>query len=114
MIDKLPPLDGTTIKMGELYDTADRRSDPLSVALLIVSFLCTFFLKRSVFQNRNVSERWTYPDAGDQAVSVVFSRGIAGERRVISLAGDNEFVMSDEQNFIILVLIQWTPELLQN
>lgn len=38
------------------------------------------------------------------AVSVVFTSGALQERARYQLGGDNEFVMSDEQNFIILVL----------
>ena len=79
MIDKLPPLDGTTIKW-ENY-TILRTEDLIlwSVALLIV-VLMYVFLKRSVFQNRNVSERWTYPDAVDHGSQrSIYQRGIAGE-----------------------------------
>ena len=66
--------------MGELYDTADRRSDPLECCFADRRSYVRFSEKRSVFQNRNVSERWTYPDAVDHGSQrSIYQRGIAGE-----------------------------------
>mgnify|MGYP006950587654 FL=1 len=104
MIDKLPPLDGTTIKW-ENY-TILRTEDLIlwSVALLIV-VLMYVFLKKDLF-----SRTVMYLSGGltlmllITAVSVVFTSGALQERARYQLGGDNEFVMSDEQNFIILVL----------
>ena len=104
MIDKLPPLDGTTIKW-ENY-TILRTEDLIlwSVALLIV-VLMYVFLKKDLF-----SRTVMYLSGGltlmllITAVSVVFTSGALQERARYQLGGDNEVVMSDEQNFIILVL----------
>ena len=78
MIDKLPPLDGTTIKW-ENY-TILRTEDPLECCFADRRSYVRFSEKRSVFQNRNVSERWTYPDAVDHGSQrSIYQRGIAGE-----------------------------------
>ncbi len=104
LIKNLPPLDGTAINW-ENY-TILRTEDLIlwGIALLIVVLMCVF-LKKDLF-----SRTVMYLSGGltlmllITAVSVVLTSGALQERARYQIGGDNEFVMSDEQNFVILVL----------
>lgn len=104
LVKNLPPLDGTTIDW-ESYKVL--RTEDLvlwGIGLLIV-VLMLIFLKKDLF-----SKTVMYLSGGltlmllITAVSVVITSGALQERARYQIGGDNEFVMSDDQNFIILVL----------
>lgn len=104
LVKNLPPLDGTTIDW-ESY-TVLRTEDLVlwGIGLLIV-VLMFIFLKKDL-----LSKTVMYLSGGltlmllITAVSVAFTSGALQERAHYQIGGDNEFVMSDDQNFIILVL----------
>lgn len=104
LIKNLPPLDGTTINWDNY--TVLRTEDLIlwGTGLAAVVLLCVF-LKKERF-NKTVM----YFSGGltlmllITAVSVVFTSGALQEKKNYQIGADHEFVMSEEQNFVILLL----------
>ena len=104
LVKNLPPLDGTTIDW-DCY-TVLRTEDIIlwGIGLLVV-VLMFIFLKKDL-----LSRAVMYLSGGltlmllITAVSVVFTSGALQERARYQIGGDNQFALSEDQNFIILVL----------
>ena len=104
LVKNLPPLDGTTIDWEDY--TVLRTEDLILWGIgLVVVVLLYIFLKKDL-----LSKTVMYLSGGltlmllITAVSVVFTSGALQERDHYQIGADNEFAVSGEQNFIILVL----------
>lgn len=104
LVKNLPPLDGTSIRWEEY--TALRTEDFVlwGVGLVIV-VLMYIFLKKDL-----LSRAVMYLSGGltlmllITAVSVVFTSGALEEKVHYQYGADKQFVMSEDQNFVILLL----------
>lgn len=104
LVKNLPPLDGTTIDWDSY--TVLRTEDLVlwGIGLLVV-VLMFIFLKKDL-----LSKTVMYLSGGltlmllITAVSVAFTSGALQERARYQIGGDEQFAVSEDQNFIILVL----------
>ena len=100
----LPPLDGTTIEWEKytVLRTEDFVLWGIGVFIVVLMFI---FLKKELF-----SKTVMYLSGGltlmllITAVSVVITGGALKEKTQYQIGADNEFVMSEKQNFVILLL----------
>ena len=104
LVKNLPPLDGTSIQWEEY--TVLRTEDFVLWGIgLIVVVLMYIFLKKDM-----LSKTVMYLSGGltlmllITAVSVVFTSGALQEKVHYQYGADKEFVMSEDQNFVILLL----------
>ena len=104
LVKNLPPLDGTSIQWEEY--TVLRMEDFVLWGIgLIVVVLMYIFLKKDM-----LSKTVMYLSGGltlmllITAVSVVFTSGALQEKVHYQYGADKEFVMSEDQNFVILLL----------
>ena len=104
LVKNLPPLDGTSIQWEEY--TVLRTEDFVLWGIgLIVVVLMYIFLKKDM-----LSKAVMYLSGGltlmllITAVSVVFTSGALQEKVHYQYGADKEFVMSEDQNFVILLL----------
>ena len=104
LIRNLPPLDGTTIRWEEY--TFLRTEDFILWGIgFVVVVLMYIFLKRDL-----LSKTVMYLSGGltlmllITAVSVVFTSGALQEKVHYQYGADEQFVMSEDQNFVILLL----------
>ena len=104
LVKNLPPLDGTTIHWEEY--TVLRTEDFVLWGIgLVVAVLMYIFLKKDMLPKTVM-----YLSGGltlmllITAVSVVFTSGALQEKVHYQYGADKEFVMSEDQNFVILLL----------
>ena len=104
LIRNLPPLDGTTIRWEEY--TFLRTEDFILWGIgFVVVVLMYIFLKKDL-----LSKTVMYLSGGltlmllITAVSVVFTSGALQEKVHYQYGADEQFVMSEDQNFVILLL----------
>lgn len=104
LIRNLPPLDGTTIDW-ESYKVLRTEDIVLWGIGLLIVVLMFIFLKKDLF-----SKTVMYLSGGltlmllITAVSVALTSGALQERARYQIGGDKQFAVSENQNFIILVL----------
>ncbi len=104
LVKNLPPLDGTSIQWEE-YTVLLTEDFVLWGIGLIVAVLMYIFLKKDM-----LSKTVMYLSGGltlmllITAVSVVFTSGALQEKVHYQYGADKEFVMSEDQNFVILLL----------
>lgn len=104
MVKKLPPLDGTTIDWGN-YTALRTEGIILWIVVAVITAAMCIFLKKELF-TKTVMYLSTCLTLMllVTAVSVTLTSGVLQEKAHYQIGADKEFVMSDDQNFVILLL----------
>lgn len=104
MIDKLPPLDGTSIWWGK-YDILRKDTLLLWGIVLTLVILATVFLKKKKFDNvvMFISGCMTLMLLVT-ACSTMITGGALTPKVHLYISEENEFSMSEDENFVIFVL----------
>lgn len=90
--------------MGRIYISEDRGFYSLGHRLCCCSAHVYFPEKRSFVQNGNVFKRWTDIDAADHSSQCCVYQWALQEKVHYQYGADEQFVMSEDQNFVILLL----------
>lgn len=104
LVKNLPPLDGSTIHW-ENYTVLRTEDFVLWGIALVIVVVLYIFLKKEL-----LSKTVMYLSGGltlmllITAVSVAVTSGALQEKAHYQIGGDNEFVLSEKQNFVILLL----------
>ena len=104
LVKNLPPLDGTTINWNNY--TVIRTEDLILWGIVaVIAILMCVFLKKDLFSKTvmYVSGALTLMLL-ITALSETFTSGALNERAHYQIGGDKQFVMSEDQNFVILLL----------
>ena len=104
MVKNLPPLDGSTIDWGNYTALRTEGIILWTVVAVITAAMC-IFLKKELFTKAvmYLSTCLTLMLLVT-AVSVTLTSGVLQEKAHYQIGADKEFVMSDDQNFVILLL----------
>ena len=104
MVKNLPPLDGSTIDWGNYTALRTEGIILWTVVAVITAAMC-IFLKKELF-TKTVMYLSTCLTLMllVTAVSVTLTSGVLQEKAHYQIGADKEFVMSDDQNFVILLL----------
>ena len=104
MIDRLPPLDGTSIWWGK-YDVLRMDTLMLWGIVLTIAIIAAIFLKKEKFENTIMFI------SGVMALmllvtvcSTILTSGALTPKVHMHISVENEFQMSEEENFVIFVL----------
>ena len=90
--------------MGRIYISEDRGFYSLGHRLCCCSAHVYFPEKRSFVQNGNVFKRWIDIDAADHSSQYCIYQWCTAGKVHYQYGADEQFVMSEDQNFVILLL----------